>query len=113
MMISSPNNEKIITEFQEKIALLKTENAHFKKLAHEYDEANHAVHRVESGAEVTTDEHLNELRKQLELEFGVDLWEKSLEKQRGNGTTEDLYFWYKNQVGQTYTKSELKMRGII
>jgi hypothetical protein len=56
---------------------------------------------------------LNELRKQLELEFGVDLWEKSLEKQRGNGTTEDLYFWYKNQVGQTYTKSELKMRGII
>ena len=56
---------------------------------------------------------LNELRKQLELEFGIDLWEKSLEKQRGNGTTEDLYLWYKKQVGQTYTKSELKMRGII
>jgi uncharacterized protein YdcH (DUF465 family) len=51
-------------QFQEKIALLKTENAHFKKLANEYDEANHAVHRVESGAEVTTDEHLNELRIQ-------------------------------------------------
>lgn len=56
---------------------------------------------------------LNELRKQLELEFGIDLWEKSLEKQRGNGTTEDLYLWYKKQVGQTYTKSELKIRGII
>lgn len=56
---------------------------------------------------------LDELRKQLELEFGVDLWEKCLEKQRGKGTTEDLYFWYKKQVGQTYTKSELKMRGII
>ncbi len=51
-------------EFQEKIQTLKVENAHFKKLAHEYDEANHAVHRVESGAEVTTNEHLNELRKQ-------------------------------------------------
>ena len=56
---------------------------------------------------------LNELRKQLELEFGIDLWEKSLEKQRGKGTTEDLYLWYKKQVGQTYTKSELKIRGII
>lgn len=51
-------------QYQEKIQQLKVENAHFKKLANEYDEANHAVHRIESGAEVTTDEHLNELRKQ-------------------------------------------------
>jgi uncharacterized protein YdcH (DUF465 family) len=51
-------------QYQEKIQQLKVENAHFKKLANEYDEANHAVHRIESGAEVTTDDHLNELRKQ-------------------------------------------------
>ena len=41
---------------------------------------------------------LNQLRKELNAEFGKDLWEKSLEKQRGKGTTEDLYWWYKKQV---------------
>ena len=56
---------------------------------------------------------LGELRKQLELEFGEDLWEKCLEKQRGNGTTEDMYWWYKNQVGGSYTKAELQIKGIL
>ena len=39
---------------------------------------------------------LGELRRLLEYEFGEDLWEKCLEKQRGKGTTEDIYNWYKN-----------------
>jgi uncharacterized protein YdcH (DUF465 family) len=39
-------------------------NAHFKKLSDEYDEVNHAVYRIESGAETTTDEVLTELRKE-------------------------------------------------
>lgn len=56
---------------------------------------------------------LHELRIELENEFGKDLWEKAMERQRGKGTTEDLYLWYKKQVGQTYTKSELKIRGIL
>lgn len=55
---------------------------------------------------------LHELKEELKKEFGKDLWEKAMEKQRGKGTTEDLYLWYKKQVGQTYTKSELQMRGI-
>ena len=55
---------------------------------------------------------LKSLRDSLETEFGVDLWDDAHKKQRGKGTTEDLYFWYKKQAGQTYTKSELKMRGI-
>ena len=55
---------------------------------------------------------LGELRKQLTEEFGKDLWDKCLEKQRGKGTTEDMYWWYKSQVGGSYTKSELKIRGI-
>jgi hypothetical protein len=55
---------------------------------------------------------LKELRDELIKEFGVDLWDKAMENQRGKGTTEDLYLWYKKQVGQTYTKSELQMRGI-
>ena len=56
---------------------------------------------------------LHELRVELEKEFGKDLWEKAMQRQRGKGTTEDLYLWYKKQVGQTYTKSELKIRGIL
>ena len=55
---------------------------------------------------------LRELREELTKEFGVDLWDKAMESQIGKGTTEDLYLWYKKQVGQTYTKSELQMRGL-
>ena len=55
---------------------------------------------------------LRDLREELTKEFGVDLWDIAHEKQRGKGTTEDLYLWYKKQVGQTYTKSELQMKGI-
>jgi hypothetical protein len=56
---------------------------------------------------------LGELRKQLEIEFGVDLWEKCLEKQRGKGTTEDMYWWYKTQCKIQLTKSEMQIRGIL
>ena len=55
---------------------------------------------------------LNQLRKELTEEFGKDLWDKCLEKQRGKGTTEDMYWWYKKQTGFLYTKSELAIRGI-
>ena len=55
---------------------------------------------------------LSQLRKELTEEFGKDLWDKCLEKQRGKGTTEDMYWWYKKQRGMLYTKSELQIRGI-
>ena len=55
---------------------------------------------------------LSQLRKELTEEFGKDLWDKCLEKQRGKGTTEDMYWWYKKQCNLSYTKSELQMRGI-
>lgn len=51
-------------EFDAKIATLKVADAHFKRLSEAYDEANHAVYRIESGAEHASDETLNELRKQ-------------------------------------------------
>jgi hypothetical protein len=50
---------------------------------------------------------LGELRRLLEYEFGEDLWEKCLEKQRGKGTTEDMYHWYKNETKSNFTKSEM------
>tara|TARA_B110000902_G_scaffold133950_1_gene155361 strand:+ start:372 stop:857 length:486 start_codon:yes stop_codon:yes gene_type:complete len=50
---------------------------------------------------------LRQLRIELEVEFGKDLWEKCLEKQRGKGTTEDMYWWYKTQVKMSTTPSEI------
>ena len=49
---------------------------------------------------------LRELRLELEKEFDKDLWDKSLERQRGKGTTEDLYWWYKKECKLGMTKSE-------
>jgi uncharacterized protein YdcH (DUF465 family) len=50
-------------EFDAKISSLKVSNAHFKKISEDYDVVNHAVHRIESGAESSTDEVLTSLRK--------------------------------------------------
>ena len=50
------------------------------------------------------------LQKELTKEFGKDLWEKSLERQRGKGTLEDLYWWYKKQVKQGTTTSEFDIK---
>ena len=53
---------------------------------------------------------LRELKLRLKDEFGKCLWEKSQLRQRGKGTTEDLYWWYKKQVGMGTTPSELAIR---
>jgi len=50
------------------------------------------------------------LRNELTKEFERDLWDKALEKQRGKGTLEDLYFWYKKQVKQGTTTSEFDIK---
>jgi hypothetical protein len=65
--------------------------------------------KLDESAFVDENRILWKLRKDLESEFGKDLWEKSLERQRGKGTIEDIYNWYKKQVKQTTTKSEMDM----
>jgi hypothetical protein len=50
------------------------------------------------------------LRKDLESEFGKDLWDKAMERQRGNGTLESLYIWYKKQCKLGTTKSEMDIQ---
>jgi hypothetical protein len=50
------------------------------------------------------------LQMELKKEFGKDLWEKAMERQRGKGTLEDLYMWYKKQVKQGTTKSEIDIQ---
>ena len=46
------------------------------------------------------------LRSELTKEFGKDLWDKAMERQRGKGTLENLYMWYKKQCKIGTTKSE-------
>jgi len=50
------------------------------------------------------------LQKELKQEFGKDLWNKAMERQRGKGTLEDLYMWYKKQVKEGTTKSEMDIQ---
>lgn len=49
-------------EYKEKIHDLKVSDAHFHKLFVDYDNATTDIHRIETGAENTSDEVLNELR---------------------------------------------------
>lgn len=51
-------------ESKEAIHHLKTNNNHFAKLFEEYHEVDHSVHHFEGGAENTSDEHLEDLKKQ-------------------------------------------------
>jgi len=50
------------------------------------------------------------LQMELKAEFGKDLWDKAMERQRGKGTLEDLYWWYKKQVKEGTTKSEMDIQ---
>jgi hypothetical protein len=50
------------------------------------------------------------LQMELKKEFGKDLWNKAMERQRGRGTLEDLYWWYKKQVKEGTTKSEMDIQ---
>lgn len=49
-------------ELEQKIHDLKVSDNHFRKLFEQYDELNHATHRIETGAEVASDEVLNDFR---------------------------------------------------
>lgn len=49
-------------ELAGKIHEMKDSSAHFKKLYDEYHEVNKEVHRIETGNEVSSDEHLHKQR---------------------------------------------------
>jgi hypothetical protein len=65
------------------------------------------AHKLMEVGIVEEQSRLYQLRKELTAEFGKDLWDKAHERQRGKGTTEDLYWWYKKQVGMGQTPSEM------
>jgi uncharacterized protein YdcH (DUF465 family) len=49
-------------EFDQQIHNLKVSDNHFRRLFDDYHEVNNEIHRIESGAEATSDETLNQLR---------------------------------------------------
>ena len=66
--------------------------------------------KLELEAMVDENRILWKLRKELEKEFEKDLWDKAMERQRGNGTLEALYLWYKKQCKQGTTNSEFDIK---
>ncbi len=60
-------NHSLIHEFPEmrnRIHELKISDNHFIRLFHEYNVVEHDVHRIESGAEAASSEHLETLKKE-------------------------------------------------
>ena len=53
-----------LPEFKDRIHELKQENMHFHRLFNEYHDVDKDIHRIESGAENTSDEYLEGLKKQ-------------------------------------------------
>lgn len=51
-------------EHREQIHTLKVSNNHFARLFDEYHDVNHEVRRIESGVEPTSDEYLEDRKKQ-------------------------------------------------
>lgn len=51
-------------EFKQKIHDLKLANSHFARLFTEYHNKDHEVHRIETGAEAASDDHLENCKKE-------------------------------------------------
>lgn len=51
-------------EYKDQIHELKTHNAHFVKLFDEYHDANKEILRIEKGVEASSDERLEDIKKQ-------------------------------------------------
>ncbi len=66
--------------------------------------------KLELEAALDEERILWKLRRELHKEFEKDLWDKAMERQRGKGTLEDLYWWYKKQVKQGTTNSEFDIK---
>lgn len=64
MTIEKHNLVQEFPEFREKIHALKTTDAHFQKLFEQYHDVDHEVLRLEQGVEVSSDDYLEEKKKQ-------------------------------------------------
>ncbi len=53
-----------LPKYKDKIHQLKLDDKHFSKLYSEYVEVDKAIYRIEEGIETTSDEYIEELKKQ-------------------------------------------------
>ncbi len=57
-----------LPEYRDLIHELKMNDKHFARLFDQYHEVDHEIHRIETNAEITSDEYLEELKiKRLHL----------------------------------------------
>lgn len=63
MTIENHSLANELPEFKERIHELKQENMHFLRLFNEYHDVDKDIHRIESGAENTSDDYLEGLKK--------------------------------------------------
>ena len=86
-----------------------TDEFDLKHEAHQYAKMkNVKALKLDEKAHEEEAVRLNQLKKELTLEFGQDLWEEAMEANiGGRGTTEDLYWWYKKKTKMGQTPSEM------
>jgi len=51
-------------EYKDAIHELKLNNAHFRRLAHEYEGIDKSIFRAEQGIEMVNDDYLNSIKKE-------------------------------------------------
>ncbi len=57
-----------LPEYRDQIHQLKLSDHHFSRLFDKYHEVDHEIHRIETNAEIASDEYLEELKiKRLKL----------------------------------------------
>jgi hypothetical protein len=66
--------------------------------------------KLELEAYVDENRILWKLQGELKNEFGKDLWDKAMNMKRSFKSLEDLYYWYKKQVKEATTKSEIDIQ---
>ncbi len=62
-MIENHSLANEFPEYKQQIHQLKTHDNHFRRLFEDYNNVEHEVHRIETGAENTSDDYLEELKK--------------------------------------------------
>lgn len=101
--------DKMYNEFMDTVVIRDLAGKKYEAHQHAKMKRIKAMKLEEKGLE-EEEARLVQLRKELELEFGKDLWDMCMEKQRGNGTTEDIYWWYKKECKMGMTPSEIAIK---
>ena len=98
--------DKMYNEFMKTSLLSNMDDRRVEAHQHAKMKRIKAQKLMEKGVE--EEQHrLQKLKTELAYEFGKCLWDKCLQKQRGKGTTEDMYYWYKKQTGVNITTTEM------